>query len=209
LGGYHFLCVLKPNPLQILDRNNGGLVWNGDASGFNFFKLDFDAFILAILSGYSTLFTYWSVKVLSHIDVLSFMVLVAGIHSIFSYNMHCYGKLFGLFWYGLDGFIYQTVVCQLMAWLSISYATQHITQFPKTSDKLLTPYWPGYFGWKITLNMIIGGIILLLGIRTTFYTKDTFSQNIFKSNSQFVIGNTKKKYENLKVIASMQMTRCL
>jgi drug/metabolite transporter (DMT)-like permease len=32
---------------------------------------------------------------------------------------------------------------------------------------------------KITLNMIFGGIILLLGIRTTFYTKSISLKNTF------------------------------
>jgi hypothetical protein len=44
--------------------------------------------------------------------------------------------------------------------------------------------------------MIIGGIILLWHLNLHFTRKDI--KNIFKSNSQFVIGNTKKKYENFK-----------
>jgi hypothetical protein len=53
------------------------------------------------------------------------MVVVAGIHSIFSYNMHCYESFSGfsdLGWMVL----FNRGLCQLMAWLSISYATQHM-----------------------------------------------------------------------------------
>jgi drug/metabolite transporter (DMT)-like permease len=37
---------------------------------------------------------------------------------------------------------------------------------------------------QITLNMIIGGLILLLGIRITFYTKTLSIKNIVKNTKE-------------------------
>jgi hypothetical protein len=56
---------------------------------------------------------------------------------------------------------------------------------------------------KVTMNMIIGGLILLLGIRITFY------QNTFDKNTtlrRIFLFSTKKKMKNLKVLPSMLMT---
>jgi hypothetical protein len=45
--------------------------------------------------------------------------------------------------------------------------------------------------------MIIGGIILLLGIRTTFYTK-TLSVKIYLKSNSHSLATQKKKYEKFK-----------
>jgi hypothetical protein len=52
-------------------------------------------------------------------------------------------------------------------------------------------------------------VVSFTGIRTTFYTKTLSVKNIFKRKPAFFIGKHKKSMKNLKVIASMQMTRCL
>jgi drug/metabolite transporter (DMT)-like permease len=68
----------------------------------------------------------------------------------------------------------QAVVCQLMAWLSISYATQTCANSVSLSllgQAVITPFWLGFLDEKITLNMIIGGLILLLGIQLPFTPK--------------------------------------
>jgi drug/metabolite transporter (DMT)-like permease len=81
----------------------------------------------------------------------------------------------------------QAVVCQLTAWLSISYATQHMNhqgfiEFIRSA--VLTSVLAWFFlDEKVTMNMIIGGLILLLGIRITFYTK-TLSIKKHSSNTK-------------------------
>ncbi|MBC5840624.1 DMT family transporter [Flavobacterium sp. F-380] len=148
--------------------------------GFQFFlELDFDnAFILAVLSGiFYSIYLLVSKKALTHIDVLSFMTISLLASSIFL-AIACvilnepFTGFSEMGWFVL---VIQAVVCQLMAWLSISYATQHMratrVSLSLLSQAVLTSILAWFFlDEKITINMIIGGLILLLGIRITFYT---------------------------------------
>ena len=148
--------------------------------GFQFFlELDFDnAFILAVLSGiFYSIYLLVSKKALTHIDVLSFMTISLLASSIFL-AIACvilnepFTGFSDMGWFVL---VIQAVVCQLMAWLSISYATQHMratrVSLSLLSQAVLTSILAWFFlDEKITINMIIGGLILLLGIRITFYT---------------------------------------
>jgi drug/metabolite transporter (DMT)-like permease len=157
--------------------------------GFEFFlELNFDtAFILAVLSGilYS-IYMLVSKKVLSQVDVLSFMT-ISLLSSTVYLAVVCVlvGEPFSGFsdmgWFVL---LIQAVVCQLMAWLSISYATQYMRTTRVTLSLLSQAVLTSILAWllldeKITLNMIIGGVILLLGIRITFFTKTLSVKNIF------------------------------
>jgi drug/metabolite transporter (DMT)-like permease len=148
--------------------------------GFQFFlELDFDnAFILAVLSGiFYSIYLLVSKKALTHIDVLSFMTISLLASSIFL-AIACvilnepFTGFSDMGWFVL---VIQAVVCQLMAWLSISYATQHMratrVSLSLLSQAVLTSILAWFFlDEKITINMVIGGLILLLGIRITFYT---------------------------------------
>ena len=148
--------------------------------GFQFFlELDFDnAFILAVLSGiFYSIYLLVSKKALTHIDVLSFMTISLLASSIFL-AIACvimnepFTGFSEMGWFVL---VIQAIVCQLMAWLSISYATQHMratrVSLSLLSQAVLTSILAWFFlDEKITINMIIGGLILLLGIRITFYT---------------------------------------
>ena len=148
--------------------------------GFQFFlELDFDnAFILAVLSGiFYSIYLLVSKKALTHIDVLSFMTISLLASSIFL-AIACvilnepFTGFSEMGWFVL---VIQAVVCQLMAWLSISYATQHMratrVSLSLLSQAVLTSILAWFFlDEKITINMVIGGLILLLGIRITFYT---------------------------------------
>lgn len=149
--------------------------------GFKFFlELNFDtAFLLAVLSGvlYS-IYLLVSKKVLSHIDVLSFMTISLLTSTVYL-GIICisvnepFSGFSNMGWFVL--FI-QAVVCQLAAWLSISYATQHMRPTLISLSLLGQAILTSILAWlfleeQITLNMIIGGFILLLGIRITFYTK--------------------------------------
>lgn len=149
--------------------------------GFELFlEFNFDqAFLFAVLSGilYS-IYLMVSKNVLSKVDVLSFMTITLLTSSIY----------LGILCYSLDeaftGFsnmawivlILQAVICQLCAWISISYATQHMRTTRVSLSLLSQAVITSLLAWlfleeKITLQMILGGIILLFGIRITFYDK--------------------------------------
>jgi drug/metabolite transporter (DMT)-like permease len=157
--------------------------------GFQFFiELNFDrAFILAVLSGilYS-IYLLVSKKALSQADVLSFMTISLLSASVYL-GIVCVlldEPFFGFSDMGWLVLLIQAVVCQLIAWLSISYATKHMRATRISLSLLGQAVLTSVLAWlfldeKITLNMIIGGIILLLGIRTTFYTKTLSIKNIF------------------------------
>ncbi|NRS88030.1 drug/metabolite transporter (DMT)-like permease [Flavobacterium sp. 7E] len=157
--------------------------------GFKFFlELDFDnAFILAVLSGiFYSIYLLVSKKALTHIDVLSFMTISLLASSVYL-AIACllmnepFSGFSDMGWFVL---FLQAVVCQLMAWLSISYATQHMRPTRVSLSLLGQAVLTSILAWlfldeKITVNMIIGGIILLIGIRITFYTKTLSIKNTF------------------------------
>lgn len=157
--------------------------------GFKFFlELDFDnAFILAVLSGiFYSIYLLVSKKALTHIDVLSFM-LISLLASTVYLAVVCivmkepFSGFSDMGWLVL---LIQAVVCQLMAWLSISFATQHMRPTRVSLSLLGQAVLTSILAWlfldeKITLNMVIGGLILLLGIRITFFTKTLSIKNIF------------------------------
>lgn len=155
--------------------------------GFKFFlELDFDtAFLLSVLSGilYS-IYLLISKKVLAHTDILSFMTLSL-LASTTYLGVVClvlqqpFSGFSSMGWFVL--FI-QAVVCQLMAWLSVSFATQHMRATRVSLSLLSQAVITSILAWlfldeKITINMIIGGLILLIGIRITFYTNTLWIKN--------------------------------
>ena len=160
--------------------------------GFKFFlELDFDnAFILAVLSGiFYSIYLLVSKKALTHIDVLSFMTISLLASSVYL-AIAClimnepFSGFSNMGWFVL---FLQAVVCQLMAWLSISYATQHMRPTRVSLSLLGQAVLTSILAWlfldeKITLNMIIGGVILLIGIRITFYTKTLSIKNLKSKN---------------------------
>jgi drug/metabolite transporter (DMT)-like permease len=157
--------------------------------GFQFFiELNFDtAFLLAVLSGILyAIYLLISKKVLSKVDVLSFMTI-----SLISSSIYL-GILCLILEEPFSGFsdagwlvlLIQAVVCQLLAWLSLSYATQHMRATRVSLSLLGQAVLTSILAWLfldeiITLQMIIGGIILLLGIRITFYSKTISMKKVF------------------------------
>ncbi|MFV8365668.1 DMT family transporter [Flavobacterium sp. XS1P27] len=157
--------------------------------GFQFFiELNFDtAFLLAVLSGILyAIYLLISKKVLSKVDVLSFMTI-----SLISSSIYL-GILCLMLEEPFSGFsdagwlvlLIQAVVCQLLAWLSLSYATQHMRATRVSLSLLAQAVLTAILAWLfldeiITLQMIIGGIILLLGIRITFYSKTISMKTVF------------------------------
>jgi drug/metabolite transporter (DMT)-like permease len=152
--------------------------------GFSFFmELNFDtAFLFAVLSGilYS-IYLLISKRVLSEVDVLSFMTISLLASSIYL-GIVCYAlnePFTGFSNTGWFVLILQAVICQLCAWISVSYATQHMRATRVSLSLLSQAVITSVLAWlfleeQITLQMIIGGIILLFGIRITFYERTLF-----------------------------------
>ncbi|GGA67515.1 membrane protein [Flavobacterium palustre] len=149
--------------------------------GFETFRqLNFDlAFVLALLSGmlYAT-YILISKNILSKIDILSFMSIVLVSSSLFL------GLICGITGESFIGFsntawlvlFIQGAVCQLTAWLLISYATQHLQATRVSLSLLGQAVLATLLAWlfldeKMSWLRIMGAVFLLLGIRITFYTQ--------------------------------------
>ena len=159
--------------------------------GFHFIAaLDFNrAFLFAILSGvlYAG-YMLFSKSVLEHVNVFSFMLLSLGASSLYlgivSWST---GESFtGFSSAGWGVLVVQAIICQLAAWFLISYATQHMkatrVSLSLLGQAVLTTIIAYFFlDEQITLQMIIGGIILLFGIRITFFDKTLSVSRLFKS----------------------------
>ncbi|GIZ07792.1 DMT family transporter [Flavobacterium sp. UMI-01] len=145
-----------------------------------FAQLNFDlAFVLALLSGilYAT-YILISKNLLTQLDVLSFMSLVLFSSSIFlALVCSITGENFTGFtptaWLVL---FVQGAICQLTAWLLISYATQHLKATRVSLSLLGQAVLATLLAWillgeKMSWDRILGAVFLLLGIRVTFYDK--------------------------------------
>ncbi|WP_159022280.1 DMT family transporter [Formosa sp. L2A11] len=161
--------------------------------GFQFFiKLDFDlAFFFAILSGMLyAVYMLTSKRVLEETDVLTFMTISVVSSAI---ALGCISFVMGQPFSGFSNtawfvLVIQGIVCQLLAWLLISYATKHMRATRVSVSLLGQGILASILAWiflneTITLQMIFGGIILLFGIRITFYTKDIILFRILKKGS--------------------------
>lgn len=159
--------------------------------GFKIFKnLELDLpFWFAIISGiiYAA-YILISKKVLSQVDVITFITISMVSSSLYlglvSYVIN--EPFWGFSNEGWWVLIIQGVVCQLLAWLLISYATQHIRATRVSLSLLGQALLASLLAWlfldeTITLQMAIGGVFMLLGIRVTFYSKQ-ISFNLFKRN---------------------------
>ena len=149
--------------------------------GFRFFaKLSFDiGFSFGLLSGvFYAIYILISKEVLTKTSIVNFMTLSLISSSLFlGILSYVLGEPFNGFsnigWFVL--FI-QGLVCQLLAWLSISYSTQHMRATRVSLSLLAQAILATILAWiflneVITPQMILGGIILLFGIRLTFYDK--------------------------------------
>ncbi|AFL80641.1 putative membrane protein [Aequorivita sublithincola DSM 14238] len=149
--------------------------------GFHFFvNLDFNlAFIFAILSGiFYAIYLLISKFVLYDFDVLPFITLSTFTSAIFlgiiSYFMN--EPFTGFTETGWISLVVQGLICQLTAWLLVGYATKHMRATRVSVSLLGQAVLTTLFAWMfigedVTFQMIVGGIILLFGIRITFYSK--------------------------------------
>jgi len=137
------------------------------------------AFFLALLSGVLyALYILTSKKVLEKMEVITFI----------SYSMLCSTIFllvinlgFGEPFFGFSGpawisLFVQGIVCQLIAWLLISYSTQKM-RATRVSLSLLsqaifaTILAAVFVNENITGTQMIGSVVILAGIATTFYEK--------------------------------------
>lgn len=152
--------------------------------GFHFFlNLDFNlAFIFAILSGvFYAIYMLVSKFVLYEVEVVPFITLSTTTSAIFlailSYSFN--EPFIGYSNAGWLVFLVQGIVCQLMAWLLLGYATKHMratrVSVSLLGQAVLTTLLAWMFiGEEVTIQMLIGGLILLFGIWITFYEKRIF-----------------------------------
>ncbi|MBK0404666.1 DMT family transporter [Adhaeribacter sp. BT258] len=150
--------------------------------GFEFFlALRFNlGFMLGVLSGiFYAVYILMSKHVLERMSVLSFMSV-----NLFSSSVFL-GLVAYLFKEPFSGFsdqgwlvlLVQGIVCQLVAWLLLSYATQHMRATRVSLNLLSQALLAAFLAWlfldeQITPRMIVGGLILLCGIGITFLTGD-------------------------------------
>ncbi|MDX1270482.1 DMT family transporter [Bizionia paragorgiae] len=145
-----------------------------------FVNLDFNlAFCFAILSGMLyAVYMLVSKKVLNELDVVTFMSITL-LSSTIALGLISWviGEPFSGFsnagWLVL---LIQGVVCQLLAWLLISFATKHMRATRVSVSLLGQAVLASILAWyfldeAISIQMVIGGFVLLFGIRITFYTK--------------------------------------
>ncbi|MFD1616216.1 DMT family transporter [Gelatiniphilus marinus] len=158
--------------------------------GFSVFKnLDFDlAFSFGVLSG--VLYAFYmliSKQVLRSMNILSFMTITLTASSLYlglvSYALN--EPFTGFSNLGWSVLVIQAVVCQLLAWLLISYATKHMRATRVSVSLLGQGILSSLLAWffideTITLQMVFGGIVLLIGIRVTFFEKQLISLSYFK-----------------------------
>lgn len=156
-----------------------------------FVNLDFNlAFCFAILSGMLyAVYMLISKKVLNELDVVTFMSITL-LSSTIALGLISWviGEPFSGFsnagWLVL---LIQGVVCQLLAWLLISFATKHMRATRVSVSLLGQAVLASILAWyfldeAISIQMVIGGFVLLFGIRITFYTKRIgFSKKVIKA----------------------------
>ena len=142
-------------------------------------QLDF-AFFLGILSGVLyALYILVSKSVLEKLEVITFITYSMIFSTIFLFFInYVFGEQFFGFsnkaWVSL---FVQGIVCQLIAWLLISYSTQKMratrVSLSLLSQAIFATILAAIFvNEKITGIQMIGSVIILAGIATTFYEKN-------------------------------------
>ena len=183
---------LKPKPkLNFWIGTLIAFLGMGTLVGFQVFsELNFDrAFNFGVLSGiFYAAYLLISKKILTQIDVISFMIL-----SLFASTLYlgiiCLITNEPFTGFSSEGWmvlVIQAVVCQLGAWLLISYTTQHMKATTISLSLLAQAVITAIMAYvllneQITLQMVLGGLILLLGIRVTFIEHNLSFKKVLKS----------------------------
>lgn len=144
-------------------------------------NLDF-AFLLGVLSGiFYALYILVSKNSLQKIDVITFLSYSMLVSSIFLFVI-CWingEKFLGYSQSAWISLFIQGIVCQLIAWILISYATKRMkatrVSLSLLSQILFAAILAAIFvNEEITVPQLVGGIIIMIGIATTFYEKKGF-----------------------------------
>ena len=141
-------------------------------------QLDF-AFFLGVLSGILyAIYILISKTVLEKMEVITFITYSMIFSTIFLLliNMVFGEQFFGFSNEAWISLLVQGIVCQLIAWLLISYATQKMratrVSLSLLSQAIFATILAAIFvNENITSIQMIGSIIILAGIATTFYEK--------------------------------------
>jgi len=149
-----------------------------------FTQMHFDkGFLMALTSGllYAT-YMIVSKRVLNRMKIVSFMVYSMSVSSIYLFilcvlNGESLMNFTPVVW-GVLGI--QGIICQLLGWLTISYAVQKLDAQRVSLALLSQSVVTGLIAWlfiheKISLQMIVGGIVILIGIGITFIKKKNLS----------------------------------
>lgn len=146
--------------------------------GFDTFaQMRFDkGFMLAILSGmlYAT-YMIVSKTVLNRMSIVSFMTYSMAVSSVYLFII-CIttGQPLWNFIPSIWGiFAIQGLICQLLGWLTISYAVKEMDAKRVSLNLLSQSIVTGLIAWafideKISLQMVLGGLVILIGIGITF-----------------------------------------
>ncbi|MCG2610053.1 DMT family transporter [Flavobacterium sp. SM15] len=148
-----------------------------------FYQFKFDiGFVFGILSGvFYAIYMLLSKYVLRQMSSLSFITYSMAVSSLFIGGICLVYKqpFFGFSTSVWGVLVVQGIVCQLIAWTLLSYVTQKMeanrVSLSLLSQVLVTSLIAWLFlGEIITLQMLIGGLIILIGIGITFYkTKES------------------------------------
>ncbi|KQS31112.1 DMT family transporter [Dyadobacter sp. Leaf189] len=145
---------------------------------FTSFQLD-AGFWLAMFSGllYAT-YILVSKAVLGKVDIVSFMTINMAVSSIYLLLICLvFQQPIGGFDTTVWGvFVVQGLICQLVGWLALNYAVKKMDAKKVSLSLLSQAVVSGFFAWifigeQITLQMILGGLIILAGIAITYRTK--------------------------------------
>jgi drug/metabolite transporter (DMT)-like permease len=145
-----------------------------------FAEMQFDkGFMLAILSGmlYAS-YMLISKTVLNRVDIISFMAVNMAVSSFYLLLICIFmdeplwdfqPTIWGVF-------VVQGLICQLLGWLTINYAVKKMDAKRVSLSLLSQAVVTGLLAWafigeQITWQMILGGIIILIGISITYQTK--------------------------------------
>lgn len=147
-------------------------------------KLD-TAFFLGILSGLLyALYILVSKTLLQKLEIITFMTysMISSTVFLFVINIVFGEQFFGFSNKAWASLLIQGIVCQLIAWLLISYATKNMratrVSLSLLSQAIFATILAALFvNEKITVIQMVGSIIILTGIATTFYEKKMEKSN--------------------------------
>ncbi|CAG4992993.1 hypothetical protein DYBT9275_01082 [Dyadobacter sp. CECT 9275] len=147
-------------------------------------EMRFDkGFLMAIASGilYAS-YMLISKTVLDKINIINFLMFSMSVSAVYLLTLcllldQPLWHFSAMVWSVL---MIQGVICQLLGWFTISYAIQKMDAGRVSLGLLSQSVVTGVMAWmfigeKVTLQMILGGIIILLGIAVTFYRSKTDS----------------------------------